>query len=91
MNGMSKGYLLHFAVINLPEVEDIPWGAGATHVDAQGDQATLGGQEEHLPHGQLLVVEVARQLHPLDQSDCILTKYSGQHFFLYYLVVQIFW
>ena len=66
MSRMAKGHLLHFAVLNLPEVEDIPRGPGAAHVDAEGDQAALGGEEEHLPHGQLLVVEVARQLHSWD-------------------------
>lgn len=60
MNGCSKGHLFYFALLDLPEVED---AAGAGHVDAQGDEATLGGQEEHLPHGQVLILEVASQLH----------------------------
>ena len=60
MNGCSKGNLFYFALLDLPEVEDT---AGAGHVDAEGDEVPLGGQEEHLPHGQVLVLEVASQLH----------------------------
>ena len=50
---MTKGHLLYFTVLNFPEVEDIPRGPGPAHVDAQGDQAALGWQEQHLHHYQL--------------------------------------
>ena len=87
---MAKGHLLHFAVFNLPEVEDIPRGPGAAHVDAEGDQAALGGEEEHLPHGELLVVEVARQLHSLDCCQVIFLQSPQDKVISFYLAVQIF-
>ena len=58
----NECHLLHFAVLDLPEVEDADWGSGA-HADAEGDEAALGGEEHHLPHGELLVQEVSGQLH----------------------------
>ena len=58
-----KGYLLYFVVLDLPEVEDISSCPGPAHVDAEGDQAALGGEEENLPQGELFVTKIARQLH----------------------------